>query len=422
MPWALAIALVALMTPTVRASGATPALAITVSGTVQFGSFRVGTSEATAPPASGPFNDRFTVTNSGTANVQIDGAFATVAGETTMEYASLASTGNEPTNLPACLPGLNQPYVILQPGQSCVLPFAFVPSATGDRLAHGQVIASAPCNPGCGQTTEADVTVDGQGTDGYALGTRGGTVKPFGDLAETGLPAPVAGDASPVVTTLLAHPGPVPVTVHADGSVSGGGFDHGPLRLKAPIVGAVLNPESTGLYLVASDGGVFTFGTAMYHGSAGSQRLAKPIVGIALDGPFDNGYWLVGSDGGVFTFGDAPFFGSTGAMHLARPVVGIAAHITAGTFQETDDGYWLVAADGGIFSFGKAPFFGSAGAEPLVAPVMAMATTYNTDGYWLVAADGGVFNYGAAPFDGSAGGAGNVVSVTPAHPLHGSAF
>ena len=28
------------------------------------------------------------------------------------------------------------------------------------------------------------------------------------------------------------------------------------------------------------------------------------------------GYWLVADDGGIFSFGDAAFRGSTGAMHL----------------------------------------------------------------------------------------------------------
>ena len=35
------------------------------------------------------------------------------------------------------------------------------------------------------------------------------------------------------------------------------------------------------------------------------------------------GYWLVASDGGVFSY-DAPFQGSTGSIHLNKPVVGIA--------------------------------------------------------------------------------------------------
>src|ERR1700728_2985302 len=36
-----------------------------------------------------------------------------------------------------------------------------------------------------------------------------------------------------------------------------------------------------------------------------------------------HGYWLVGSDGGIFTFGSALFHGSTGSLVLQRPVVGI---------------------------------------------------------------------------------------------------
>ena len=35
------------------------------------------------------------------------------------------------------------------------------------------------------------------------------------------------------------------------------------------------------------------------------------------------GYWLVASDGGVFTFGDAPFAGSQGGTHLNASVVSL---------------------------------------------------------------------------------------------------
>jgi hypothetical protein len=60
---------------------------------------------------------------------------------------------------------------------------------------------------------------------------------------------------------------------------------------------------------------------------------------------------LVASDGGIFSFGSAPFYGSTGAIVLNRPIVGLAVDDSTG-------GYWLVASDGGIFSF-DAPFFGA---------------------------------------------------------------
>ena len=37
------------------------------------------------------------------------------------------------------------------------------------------------------------------------------------------------------------------------------------------------------------------------------------------------GYWLVASDGGIFSYGDAVFYGSTGAMALNKPIVGMAS-------------------------------------------------------------------------------------------------
>jgi hypothetical protein len=68
--------------------------------------------------------------------------------------------------------------------------------------------------------------------------------------------------------------------------------------------------------------------------------------------PDGGGYWLVASDGGVFTFGDATFYGSAGNLHLVAPVVGMSATGDSG-------GYWLVGGDGGIFTFGDAAFYGS---------------------------------------------------------------
>jgi len=45
--------------------------------------------------------------------------------------------------------------------------------------------------------------------------------------------------------------------------------------------------------------------------SAGSLHLNKPIVGMAVT-PSGHGYWFVASDGGVFNYGSAPFDGSLG--------------------------------------------------------------------------------------------------------------
>jgi hypothetical protein len=189
--------------------------------------------------------------------------------------------------------------------------------------------------------------------------------------------------------------------VASDGGVfayGGAGFhgSTGGMALNQPVVGMAPTPSGHGYWLVASDGGVFAYGDAGFFGSAGGIRLNRPVVGMAAS-PTGRGYWLVASDGGVFSYGDARFFGSTGSLRLNRPVVGMAA-------SPTGRGYWLVASDGGIFAYGDARFFGSTGSLPLNRPVVGMAASPTGRGYWLVASDGGIFAYGDARFSGSAGG------------------
>jgi peptidoglycan/xylan/chitin deacetylase (PgdA/CDA1 family) len=88
-----------------------------------------------------------------------------------------------------------------------------------------------------------------------------------------------------------------------------------PVRSNLPLVGAALAGTSSpagGYWEVASDGGIFSFGTATFHGSMGGQALNAPIVGMA-PGPPGGGYWELAADGGVFSF-DEPFFGSRGGQ------------------------------------------------------------------------------------------------------------
>jgi hypothetical protein len=169
----------------------------------------------------------------------------------------------------------------------------------------------------------------------------------------------------------------------------------GAVKLNQPIVGAAPHPSGRGYWLVAADGGIFTFGQAGFHGSTGAVKLNRPIVGMAPS-PSGQGYWLVATDGGIFAFGDAAFEGSTGAFKLNKPVVGMAS-------TPSGKGYWLVATDGGIFSFGDAAFQGSTGAVKLNRPIVGMASTTGGKGYWLVATDGGIFTFGDAKFHGSTG-------------------
>ncbi|CAG4929313.1 choice-of-anchor Q domain-containing protein [Acidithrix sp. C25] len=164
-------------------------------------------------------------------------------------------------------------------------------------------------------------------------------------------------------------------------------------NLNQPIVGIASTLDGKGYWLVAADGGVFSFGDAAFYGSLPPKTLNKPIVGIAST-PDGKGYWLVASDGGVFSFGDAVFYGSLPPKTLNKPIVGIAS-------TPDGKGYWLVASDGGVFSFGDAVFYGSLPPKTLNKPIVGIASTPDGKGYWLVASDGGVFSFGDAVFYGS---------------------
>ncbi len=183
----------------------------------------------------------------------------------------------------------------------------------------------------------------------------------------------------------------------------------GYLTLNAPIVGMATTPDGAGYWMVAADGGIFSYGDAAFYGSAGNLTLNKPIVGMAAT-PDGKGYWFVASDGGIFSYGDATFYGSMGGKPLNQPIVGMAA-------SANGSGYYLVASDGGVFSFGatpsSAPFYGSMGGKTLNSPITGMVLTSNGQGYWQVASDGGMFSFGNAQFFGSLGGTGvtNVVGM-----------
>jgi hypothetical protein len=170
----------------------------------------------------------------------------------------------------------------------------------------------------------------------------------------------------------------------------------GNIRLNAPVVGAAMARSTGGYWEVASDGGIFAFGQAGFHGSMGGRPLNSPIVAMATT-PDGQGYWEVASDGGIFAFGDAGYYGSMGGRSLRAPIVGISP-------STNGDGYRLVASDGGVFAFGYAPFLGSMGGRPLHAPIVGLTNDTNTGGYWEVGSDGGIFAFGGAPFLGSAGG------------------
>jgi hypothetical protein len=164
------------------------------------------------------------------------------------------------------------------------------------------------------------------------------------------------------------------------------------------------HPSGQGYWLANDRGQVFAFGEAAHHGDlvgdpglpgSGVPGDHHAVVDVVAT-PSGEGYWLVASDGGVFSFGDARFHGSLGGVRLNEPIIGAAA--------SPGGGYWLTALDGGVFAFGPARFHGSMGGVRLNAPVWGIDPSPSGNGYLLVATDGGVFAFGDARFGGSMGG------------------
>src|SRR6202040_3858446 len=89
---------------------------------------------------------------------------------------------------------------------------------------------------------------------------------------------------------------------------------------------ATLGPNSASA-ATPGPNSVSAFGTATSVTQGPVPPGAAPLVGMAAT-PTGDGYWLVAADGGVFTFGNAAFAGSLGATRLNQPIVAMAA--TAG--------------------------------------------------------------------------------------------
>ena len=135
------------------------------------------------------------------------------------------------------------------------------------------------------------------------------------------------------------------------------------MHLNAPIVGMAADRKTGGYWLVASDGGIFTFG-APFLGSAGARRLHAPIVGMAAN-PSGRGYRLAGADGAVVRI-------------RTRAVVRIAGRSPGSRAHRRDRGdrrrtrLLGGAANGAVYTFGNAGFFGAASGRRLNAPIVGI--------------------------------------------------
>jgi hypothetical protein len=187
-----------------------------------------------------------------------------------------------------------------------------------------------------------------------------------------------------------------------------------------PVISAPYSIPDEGYWLVGSDGGIFSFGSANFYGSTGSLHLQRPVVGIVATADH-GGYWLDASDGGVFSYGDTSFYGSIPGLGLHPAASGLPNSLQApivGMVPSADDhGYFMVASDGGVFAFGDATFAGSCysvgGCAGAAVSVMPDATGH---GYWLVTSQGAVYGFGDAPFLGAPGNTGAPVMAAVRTP------
>jgi hypothetical protein len=303
-----------------------------------------------------PVQGKTVALNQGTGHAVIQSASA-VTDATGAASFKLTDTTPEFVDLT----GLDQTDGNLLVSQSVEVTFGTPPPILPDPNDSAVVVDSSSV-PADGRTA-ATVTVLLFDANGLPVSGRAVALKPSGGSSQVTSVAgstDSAGEATFTVTDTKVESVTYSATDTADavginGTVTVSFGAANPISspsLSHPIVAMVATPDNGGYELGASDGGIFTFGDAAFHGSTGAMHLNQPIVGMAAT-PDGQGYWLVASDGGIFTFGDAAFHGSTGAIHLNQPIVGMAV---------TSDGagYWLVAADGGVFNLGSATFHGSA--------------------------------------------------------------
>ncbi len=105
----------------------------------------------------------------------------------------------------------------------------------------------------------------------------------------------------------------------------------------------------------------------------GGTPLNKPVVGIAST-PLSPGYWEVASDGGIFSFGTAQFYGSTGGIPAQR------SHRRHGA-DAGREGLLPLCLRRRRLRLRRCPFYGSMGGMHLNQPIVGGAVTPDEEGY-----------------------------------------
>jgi hypothetical protein len=257
------------------------------------------------------------------------------------------------------------------------------------------------------------VTIKGANLNGATGVSFGGVAANFTVNSATSVTATTPPGAAGTVQVIVTTPG------GSSTSGAGSAFTYVAPTQPPPVV-TLPTATSHGYWLVGSDGGIFSFGSAQFYGSTGSLRLQRPVVGMVPTRD-RGGYWLDASDGGVFAYGDSGFYGSIPGLGLHPAGSGLSNALNApivGMVPSADGGgYFMVASDGGVFAFGDARFAGSCpgigGCSGAAVAVMPDATG---NGYWVVTTTGSIYAFGDAPYYGAPGAKGAPVTSAVATP------
>ncbi len=312
-----------------------------------------------------------------------------------------------------------------------VIPLSFtmppVSEVACDLPDQRSVARGAPCDmgayalttgvpPAITNGTSANFTAGAQGAFSFtATGSPPPTFSETGQLP-TGLSLTSGGLLSG--TPAAGAAGDYPIAVTATNGVSPDAHQTFTIHVASPPPPPP--PPSHGYWLVGSDGGIFSFGSAQFYGSTGSLRLQRPVVGIVPTRD-RGGYWLDASDGGVFSFGDTQFYGSIPGLGLHPAGSGqpnsLNAPIVGMVPSRDQGGYFMVASDGGVFAFGDAHFAGSCpGIGGCSGAAVAVMPDASGNGYWLITQTGSVYTFGDAPYLGAPGPQSSPITSAVATP------
>ncbi len=367
----------------------------------------------------GAENGNFFITGVGGGNGGNPTGFFTIATDGVNLVApgtcSAGNGGGNPCFIDSAtaLPASATPYLVTAsyPGDtnftadSTTVPLSVFPASSSTRL------RVSPASAAFGDETAVDISATvTSGTTGSPTGSvtvqNGGTTVCTISLTASG-PNAATGSCALGATELSLGAYSLTADYPGDGNYQSSVSAAQPLT--------ITTQSNHGYWLVGSDGGIFAFGSAQFHGSTGSLTLQRPVVGITPTAD-RAGYWLVASDGGVFAYGDAGFYGSLPGLGLAPAgtsgsVPKLSAPIVGMVPSSDGGGYYMVASDGGVFAFGDAHFAGSCpGIGGCQGSAVAVMTDTSGNGYWLVTSTGNVYTFGDAAYYGAPGSQGSPVT------------